>query len=295
MSKHAYLIMAHNEPRLLKLLLHALDHPDNDIYLHIDKKVELLPDAEIMDAVVLATVKIYRQFSVAWGGDTQIKCELFLLQKAVETEHVYYHLLSGVDIPLLPQDAIHAFFSENRSCNYVSINRKASESLDFIHRIQYYRLFQNRIGRISSDSPISSRLMNKAESISLRIQKLFSINRIKTNPYSLYKGSNWFSITHDFAIYLLGKQHQIFKYFGYSIGADEVFLQSIIMSSEYAESAFLDNLRYVDWSESDLPGAPKTLGMQDYDSILNSGKLFARKFSTHKDEKVILRLYSRLE
>ena len=36
--KHAYLIMAHNEPYILERLLKLIDDKRNDIYLHIDKK-----------------------------------------------------------------------------------------------------------------------------------------------------------------------------------------------------------------------------------------------------------------
>ena len=37
MKKHAYLIMAHNNPYILKKLLNLIDDKRNDIYLHIDK------------------------------------------------------------------------------------------------------------------------------------------------------------------------------------------------------------------------------------------------------------------
>ena len=36
--KHAYLIMAHDKFEQLAMLLQCLDYPDNDIYIHIDKK-----------------------------------------------------------------------------------------------------------------------------------------------------------------------------------------------------------------------------------------------------------------
>lgn len=38
MDKHAYLIMAHDDLPLLKVLVRLLDNPSNDIYVHIDKK-----------------------------------------------------------------------------------------------------------------------------------------------------------------------------------------------------------------------------------------------------------------
>ena len=39
MKNHAYLIMAHNEFRLLDKLISILDNPDADIYVHIDKNL----------------------------------------------------------------------------------------------------------------------------------------------------------------------------------------------------------------------------------------------------------------
>lgn len=39
--KHAYLIIAHNEFELLKLLIDRIDDARNDIYIHIDQKLIL--------------------------------------------------------------------------------------------------------------------------------------------------------------------------------------------------------------------------------------------------------------
>ena len=40
--KHAYLIIAHNEPFVLQTLLSLIDDRNNDVFLHIDKRSELL-------------------------------------------------------------------------------------------------------------------------------------------------------------------------------------------------------------------------------------------------------------
>lgn len=42
MSKHAFLIIAHNEFDILEKTIRLLDDKDNDIYLHIDKKLNLI-------------------------------------------------------------------------------------------------------------------------------------------------------------------------------------------------------------------------------------------------------------
>ena len=295
MSRHAYLIMAHSEVELLKLLLHALDYPENDIYLHIDKKVQLLKNSEASDIIKLGNIHIFRKYSVGWGGDAQIKCELFLLNEAIKTTHSYYHFISGVDIPLLKQCDVHAFFDKDIHMNYIALNEKACAAQDFLYRIRYFRFFQNVIGRVTPSSHVYIRIIEKIGGCILKAQQLISVNRIRTNPYTLYKGSSWFSITHECALYLCNHKKDIIRYFGHSIGADEIFLQTMVMNSEHADTVCLNNLRYIDWSESDLPGAPKTLCMSDYDSIIKSGKIFARKFSFLKDEEVIRKLYSRLE
>lgn len=39
--KHAYLILAHSNFDQLQILLNLLDYPDNDFFIHIDKKSKL--------------------------------------------------------------------------------------------------------------------------------------------------------------------------------------------------------------------------------------------------------------
>ena len=44
-----------------------------------------------------------------WGGYSQIQSELILFQAAWEHGYEYYHLISGVDLPIKTQDEIHEF------------------------------------------------------------------------------------------------------------------------------------------------------------------------------------------
>lgn len=49
-EKHAFLILAHNEFEVLKLLVEALDDPHNDIFIHFDAKVKELPELKTQRA-----------------------------------------------------------------------------------------------------------------------------------------------------------------------------------------------------------------------------------------------------
>lgn len=79
-----------------------------------------------------------------------------------------------------------------------------------------------------------------------------------------------------------------------SLCADEIYKQTILCKYA-ADTIFYDeygnttDLRYVDWSEGE--DHPKTLDDTDYEKIMSSGKLFARKFDEEKSRKIIDRIY----
>ena len=100
MEKHAYLVMAHHQFPLLQTTLRLLDDPRNDFFIHIDKKAGAVDFEEIRRAAPHSRVTFIERLSVHWGGYSQIRCELALLQAATQAgQYAYYHLISGVDLP----------------------------------------------------------------------------------------------------------------------------------------------------------------------------------------------------
>ena len=67
MQKHAYLIIAHSQFEILNYLLRALDDERNDIYIHIDKKVEIPTICEIKTNVFFLKDRL----DVRWGDYSQ--------------------------------------------------------------------------------------------------------------------------------------------------------------------------------------------------------------------------------
>lgn len=109
-EKHAFLIIAHTDWSLLKTLVSLLDYELNDIYIHIDAKVlaKDIPD------IICSKSNLYmleRRISVAWGDISVVEAEYLLFETAYNNSHYsYYHLLSGVDLPLKPKEYIYSFF-----------------------------------------------------------------------------------------------------------------------------------------------------------------------------------------
>ena len=205
--------------------------------------------------------------------------ELALLSEAVKTPHAYYHLISGVDFPLKSQADIHQFFDDNAEKEYIAINQCDERMEEFKDRIRYYHWLQDKIGRNSGKLVA---IMYRLENASLRIQRMLKVDRLKRCPYEIKKGANWFSITHGLALYLLN-QGNIKKYFGEDLCADELVVQTLAYASPYRDNIAEGNLRFIDWHR----GGPYTFTSDDYSQLVESDRLFARKFDENVDLKSV--------
>lgn len=291
MKKHAYLIMAHTQPELLKKLLMLLDDERNDIYLHIDSKATDFPIEETAKIAQKAKCTFTERTDVKWGSYSQIHCEMVLLKKATETEHAYYHLLSGMDLPIKSQEEIHQFFELHEGLEFVDEDLpQISEAA--LSRVRYSHRFYGKAG---SATDVLGALETKG-------QKLFGIDRTKKyNDIIFQKGRNWFSITHGLAKLVVQKEAWIRKIFEKSVCGDELFLQTVARNSEFAEKICnrntmpeIPDTRYIDW-ERGANNNPYIFREEDYENLRNAEALFARKFDLNVDRKIVERLCAELQ
>lgn len=277
MNKHAYLIMAHNNIEQLIRLVSVLDDERNDIYIHLDSNVK---DRNFLKQELksdYSKIELIERLNVNWGGFSQVRCELNLLKAAVmsDIEYSRYHLISGADLPIKNQDYIHAFLKNNCG-EYIRFDPKSISLYE--DRVRYFYPFQDIIGRNHGKYVAFLELLQNRLLI---IQHFLKVNRCK--KIHLFKGVNWFSITDNLARYILSQENFIKKTFKYSLCADELFLQTIVMKSPYKNNIINRSLRHIDWER----GTPYTFRAEDYEELMNSENLFARKFDMKIDEKII--------
>ena len=290
--KHAYLIMAHNEPYILERLLKLIDDKRNDIYLHIDKKWRDFDFEYFKKIVNKSNLYFTDRLDVRWGTYRQIECELLLFEMAHNNGgYSYYHLLSGIDMPLVNQDVIHDYFDKNNGKEFICFDYHNKVLPDTIDRIKYFHLFVNNMRNNNLIIKVIFKIFHK---IFLIFQKIFHVNRLKKVPLTIRKGANWVSVTDAVANYILSKKEMIRKIFSYSVCADEVFLQTIIYNSDLYDKLIGykndDNFaikRYIDWKR----GKPYTFKSEDFNDLINSGCFFARKFSIKVDKEIIDKIY----
>lgn len=290
MNKHAYLILAHNNFYILEKLLKLLDYEKNDIYIHIDKKVKDFDFYHYSRLVKKSTIRFVRRFNVRWGGYNQIRAELELLYVASSNNYNYYHIISGVDLPLRSQSEIHKFFNENRGKEFINIERASKDSwrdIEIRNRIRLYHFFDNLID-LRNES-ILTYTLKKIGSYLLTAQVKLGVNRY---PRDIWYGSNWCSITNECVKYVLSNRKYIKKTYKYSHAADELFIQNIIaqnkklMNNIYKANTE-SNVRLIDWDR----GTPYVFKNENFIELINSKCLFVRKFDINIDSEVVDNIY----
>ena len=280
MARHAYLIMAHAQLDQAALLLRLLDHPENDCYVHVDRKAGAVDWEPLLAAVHAGRVFPAPRMRVDWGADNQVLCELMLLRTAFANgPYQYYHLLSGADLPLRSQEEIHAFFDAHAGKEFVNFEAETLNE-DRLSRVRYWHLFRG-------SRNVALRSLSRAL---LEGQKLLRVDRLRRCPLTVQKGANWFSITEDFARYILERKGDWKRLLRCSHYGDELLVQTALASSPYWENRYaqeygpaVGNLRAIDWTR----GAPYVWRMGDLEELMSSGCLFARKFSMAVDPEIV--------
>lgn len=287
MGKHAFLIMAHKDDLSFRTLLQQIDDENSDIFIHMDSKNKDYDPNIINQIIKKSGIYHVERTNVTWGGFSQIKCELILLSGATKiSQYDYYHLLSGQDLLISSLDNLYKFFDKNKGKEFINFER---ENFIYQDRVKYFYL-QEQVGK-------NKNLFYYLNIIMKKIQKSLGIKR--NNKIEFQKGTNWFSITDDLARFVLGKKKFINKVFKYTLCADEIFLQTIVHNSSFKENLFVkeyDNSmvsmqRLIDW-ERGAQSSPYTFKNHDFEELISTKMLFARKFDANVNKEVIKRIFN---
>lgn len=276
--KHAYLIIAHHEFEVLHKLVEALDDHRNDIYIHFDKKVKKLPGLQCCAAKLFI---LENRVDVRWGHVSQIESEYALFETAYNSKESYqrYHLISGTHLPLKRQQYIHDFFE----------TFKDNELLNFLITDPYEVNFKlNRYHYFLKNFRAKDRLLQRANQflwrLCLKTQSIVGVqgNNLETN----IKANNWVSLTNRAVGYLLNQKTKALKLFRRSFCGDEYFVPYLLQTSN-EEFEIVDEERLL-FNEF-VGSTPRILTDADYDFLIESDYLFARKFSS-ADSSMINRI-----
>jgi hypothetical protein len=263
----AYLIVAHHQPEHLARLLRAMDQENSYFFIHVDKKTAIAP----FKAAVPRQANIVflpDRVAVQWGKLSIVQAVLKLLRTAVGSGRAfrYYTLLSGSDYPIKARREIHA--------------RLGASNRQFIR--------------------IDRKLVGEPRNAHFRF-----IERLPPGTYFgdliPYHGSMYWSLTADcirFILAFLNENPGFIDLHSQVFAPDEIFFHSIVKASPFAEAILQDFERgtcadhlhhanhYIDWAGR-RQREHLTLDERDFEDLLASQALFARKFDQERSRRLL--------
>lgn len=292
--RHAWLIITHGNFPILEKQLAFLDSPNADFFIHVDAGVREADFDRFRSIPRSSRVFFTDRLKVSWGDFSLTEATLELLRAAVPGQYDYYHLLSGVDVPLKTREYIEHYFDGRQGINFINLERDVISRRN-MSRVKYYYPFQ----KWNIRNVTLRRIIREATAM---CQRIAFVDRTRKLPpdFVFQKATEWFSITHALAEYVLTKEEDIRAIFHDTFCSDEMFLPTIAVNSGFRDTippadparSHKNCLRYIDWQR----GNPYTFTDGDFDELISADPeyLFARKFDYKTNPRVVDDLFEAL-
>ena len=288
MQKMAFLISAYTEPNSLHALVRKLDEMlSADFYIHIDKKVQIEPFQNgLKDMPNVFFVK--KRVRVYWGGYSQVEMQMNMIEEMLSKNEHYIRVinLTGMDYPIAKKDVLLERLS-NLQIEYICGfdvkkeidpgKRKMSLKYSCFYLMDTFRILRGVM-------------------IRLRIPRLL-YHRFDR---PLYFGSEYWALTYDcitelYREYL--KDELLQKLLWFSFVPSEAWVHTMFYNSSWRNrTVYEPKVKY----EGLISLSPvtffkyndsiKVLNEEDYEDVVNSGRLFARKIIKGKSDRLIAML-----
>lgn len=274
--KIAYIILAHKYPEQLIRLILRLKTNDTSFFIHIDRK----SNKEICQQITkhlkgISNVYFLKRYRCYWGDFNIVKATLEGIKVIVKSgiDFDYAVLLSGQDYLIKSTSQIEDFLQANKGQQFFEFFALASKN-KWTDQGGYYQA------------------LKRIEHWHFRLRnKHFCFKQKRNFPKGIepYGGSQWWCLSKECIEYInnyISQKHGVVNYFKYVFIPDEIFFQTLILNSPFKDKAINDDLRYIDWKNPN-PNVPAILCRSDFEKLINSPKLFARKFDMTKDAEIL--------
>lgn len=276
----AHLIITYTNPLQTARMIERMQHPGFDFYVHVDKKLD------ITDHLFLAkqpnVFLIQNRVNVVWGGYNTVAATLQSVKEILGSgkSYDYIHLMSGQDYPIKSADYIYSFFEANNGKEFLAFEHFDEWADEAYPRIRAYHFTNYKFpGRY-----FVQRLVNKVLP-----------ERKSPIPMDYYGESMFWALSSDclrYIIHLLDHNTRFRRFMQFTWGSDEFMFQTLVMNSAFKDRVVNDNLLYLDRDKG--AAHPNIITLSHLNKLLESPKLFARKFDMRRDAAVMDQVDQRL-
>lgn len=282
----AYVIEAHKYPKQLYRLLSRLNDGFSEFFIHIDKTKNISDFENLTEFGNIA--HFVERADSKWASFGSVQATLNGL-KAVKNSKKNFDriiLLSGQDYPIKSNEYINDFFENSPHSVFAGFFPIPNyEKWPGSDRGGWYRVDKYYIGL-----KIYECLFSK--SMNLISTYIPSLRRKIPNGMKPFTGSAWWTFDMYALNYILDydQNHPEYRAFHkYTFVPDELYVHMILANSkdERLQASIENNdKRFMIWEKSDSTH-PNILLKTDFDSILSSNHLFARKFDETIDSEIL--------
>lgn len=279
--KLAHIILVHQLPEQLSLLIKALEHPQVHFFIHVDKKINDVEFKSILKGNTNITF-IQERKNVTWGGFSLIEAVLEAMKEIVATkEYTHVNLISGADYPVNSPDKLIKFIAQNPRKEFFEFYPVETEWQEAITRYTKYHFTDLNIpGKYFLENIVNAIMPERKIP-----DNMTAVGRLV-----------WFTITIELTNYLTGflkKRKDIIRFFKLTWGTDEIIFPTLTYNSKFKDNMVNRSLRYVNF----LPGKahPKILDISDWNKLTEKEYFFARKFDPEISKELISKIDNHIE
>jgi hypothetical protein len=272
----AYLILAHKNHEQVARLIARLNDPDASFHVHLDARTADSVYSQLRaSSKCLSNVRFTGRYRCYWGGFGIVRGTLACIESALSGPRFdYAFLLSGQDYPIKPLGYLRSFLEQHRGVEFLE-----AFSLDKINR------WTKAEGRYQPMQRVSRFTLNiRSRTLTLPLKRTLPDN---LEPFG---GSQWWCLSFDCLSYVrefIKQRPRIVRFCRHVLIPDEIMFHTIIGNSPFGERISGHDLTYTDWVQPN-PSCPRVLcDGSDLESLMNCPKLFARKFDSTRDPRIL--------
>src|SRR5580704_2444075 len=232
----ACIIMAHKGPQQIERFIKKFNGFPFDFYIHIDKKINILPFEYLAD--LPQVYFITKRVQVRWASYSYIVAIIHSLKQILETRirYDFISIMSGQDYPIKPVAEIHHTIEKNAGRNFINYEEGDEWWSHAISRINKYHFtnfgFRGRYR------------------LQFFLNALLPLRKFPL-PYKLYGGPKAMCMTlsNECATYVLDfieSNKKLRRFMRFTWGPDEFIVPTIIMNSKFKATVINNNFYYID-------------------------------------------------
>ncbi len=269
----AHLIVTYTDPIQTERMIRRMQHPDFDFYIHLDAKFPI--ESHLFLTQMPNVFLIKDRIDVHWAGFSTIQAILNSGKEILDSgkKYDFVSLMSGQDYPIKTPAEILAFYEARKGKLLLKYKAFEGEWEEGMLRVNRYHMSDFKFrGQYAIE-----RLLNK----------LFPKRRMPEG-IKFYGSSMFWAISMEALRYVqetMEYNQTMKRFFKFSWAADEFLFQTVILNSHFADQVVNENCHY--YKHPPMTPNPKTFTLEDFNDIMASDRIFARKFKLSTDPELL--------